>query len=49
MLFSAYIYRGLFGDNLTDQIETIRSIEIEEKIDSFSTLSFVIDYFVDDE
>lgn len=47
MQFTAYIYRGLFETDPIDQLETIRSIEIEEQLDSFSTLSFVVDYYND--
>jgi len=45
MQFTAYIYRGLFETNPIDQIEDIRDIDIEEQIDSFSTLSFIVNYY----
>lgn len=49
MQFTAYIYRALFDEEPIDQIETIREIQIEEQLDSFSTLSFIVNYFVDPE
>lgn len=49
MQFTAYIYRSLFGDQPIDQVETIRQIEIEEQLDSFSVLSFMVDYHMSDD
>lgn len=46
MQYTAYIYKALFDESPIDQIETIRWITIEEQLDSFSTLSFDVDYYM---
>jgi hypothetical protein len=45
MQYTAYIYRGLFEVEPIDQIEEINSIEIEEHVETFSTLSFIVNYY----
>lgn len=49
MQYTAYIYRGLFDTTPIDQIELTKETNIEEQLKSFSTLSFLVSYYKDED
>lgn len=45
--YTVYIYRSLFSDEPLDQMETIKSIEIEENLENFSSAKIMVNYYND--
>jgi len=46
-MLEVHVYNSFFGDTKVDQIVHLRDVEIQENLDSFDTLDFKVDYYID--
>lgn len=46
-MLEVHVYNSFFGDTKVDQIIHLRDIEIQENLDSFDTMEFKVDYYID--